>query len=162
LPVSETLLPTGRSEARRRQGLVDRGRRLANSCRRNFLKVRFPKDGPSGDHLGQIVLPPLSPGQIDRGKDIFQPGLSGIKTHGEKVLLGVIVYCHNPPKGDDGGAHGVRAAASHKPALLHHARHPEIYALDVHGKSSIWAFHPAFRLHPARPVLFMRQFFSFY
>jgi len=104
----------------------------------------------------------LSSGQIDRGKDIFQPGLLGIKTDGEKVLLGVIVYCHDPPEGGDGGAHGVGAAASHKPAALHHARHQEIYALDVHGESSIWAVHPAFRLHPARLALFMRQFFSFY
>jgi hypothetical protein len=125
-------------------------------------KTGFPEGGPSGDHLGQIVLCRWSPGQIDRGKDIFQPGLLAIKTDGEKVLLGVIVYCHDPPEGDDGGAHGVRAAASHKPAALHHARHPEIYALDVQGESSICAVHPAFRLHPARPALFMRQFFSFY
>ena len=124
--------------------------------------MRFLEAGPSGDDLGQIVLPRLSPGLIDRGKDIFQPGLLAIKTDREKVLLGVIVYGHDPRKGADGGAHGVRAAASHKPALLHHARHPEIYALDVHGKSSIWAFHPAFRLHPARPAFFIKQFSSSY
>ncbi len=108
----------------------------------------FPETGPSGDHLGQIVLSRLSPGLIDRGKDIFQPGLLAIKPDGKKVLLGVIVYCHDPRKGGDGGAHGVRAAASHKPALLHHARHPEIYALDVHGESSVRAVHPAAAVTP--------------
>jgi hypothetical protein len=77
----------------------------------------------------------LSAGQVDRGKDIFYPGLPGIKTDGEKVRLGVIGYFHNTPEGGDGGAHGVGAAASHKPAALHHARHPEIYALDLHGES---------------------------
>ncbi len=78
--------------------------------------------------MGQIVLSRLSSGHIDRGKDIFQPDLLGIETDGKKVLLGVIGYCRDTPEGGDGGAHGVRAAASHKPTLLHHARHPEIYA----------------------------------
>ena len=105
--------------------------------------------------MGQIVLSRLSSGQIDGGKDIFQPGLLGIKTDGEKVLSGVIGYCHNTPKGGDGGAHGVRATASHKPTLLHHARHPEIYAVAIHGESFVWPGHPAFRLHPARLALFM-------
>jgi hypothetical protein len=68
----------------------------------------------------------LSSSQKDGGKYIFHPGLSGIKTDGEKVLLGVIGYFHDAPEGGDGGAHGVRAAASDKPAALHHARHPEI------------------------------------
>jgi hypothetical protein len=85
-----------------------------------------------------------------------------IKTDREKVLLGVIVYGHDPRKGADGGAHGVRAAASHKPAPLHHARHPKIYALDVHGESSLRAVHPAGRHHPARPAFFMKQFSSSY
>ena len=93
--------------------------------------------GPSGDRLGQIVLSRLPPGQINRGKDLFQPGLLGIKTDGEKILPGVIGYCHDTPEGGDGGAHGVRAAASHKPALLYQARHPEIYALAIHGESSV-------------------------
>ena len=79
----------------------------------------------------------LSSSQKDRGKYIFQPGLLAIKLDGEKVLPGVIVYCHDPPEGDAGGAHGVRAAASHKPALLYQARHPEIYALAIHGESSV-------------------------
>ncbi len=116
----------------------------------------FPETGPSGDDLRQIVLPRLSPGLIDRGKDIFQPGLLAIDPDRKKVLLGVIVYGHDPRKGADGGAHGVRAAASHKPAPLHHARHPNIYALDVHGESSIRA------IHPARPAFFIKQFFSSY
>jgi len=68
----------------------------------------------------------LSSSQKDRGKYIFQPGLLGIKTDGKQVLLGVIGYFHDAPEGGDGGAHGVGATASHKPAALHHARHPEI------------------------------------
>lgn len=100
--------------------------------------------------MGQIVLPRLSPGQIDRGKDIFHSGLLGIKTNGKKVLLGVIGYFQDTPESGDGGAHGVRAAASHKPALLYQARHSEIYALDTHGESPVYSVHPAFRLHPAR------------
>ena len=95
--------------------------------------------GPSRDQSGHIVLSRLSSGQIDRGKDIFQPDLLGIKTNGEKVLPGVIGYCHDPPEGGDGGAHGVGAAASHKPSLLHQARHPEIYALAVHEESFVLA-----------------------
>jgi hypothetical protein len=74
----------------------------------------------------------LPSGQIDRGKDIFQADLLGIKTDGEKVRLGVISYFHDTPEGGDGGAHGVRAAASHKPAPLHHARYPEIFANNIH------------------------------
>ena len=68
----------------------------------------------------------LSSGQIDRSKNIFQPGLLGIKTDSEKVFLGLIGYFHDASEGGDGGAHGVRAAASDKSAALHHARHPEI------------------------------------
>ena len=83
-------------------------------------------EGPSGDHLGQIVLSRLSPGQIDGGKDIFRPDLLEIKANGKKVFLGVIGYFHDTPESGDGGAHGVGAAASHKPTALHHARHPEI------------------------------------
>jgi hypothetical protein len=97
----------------------------------------------------------LSAGLIDGGKDIFQPDLLGIKTDGEKVLLGVIGYFRDTPEGGDGGAHGVRAAASHKPAALHHTRHPKIYALDIHGGSFVQPVHPAFRLHPARLALLM-------
>ena len=86
-------------------------------------------------------MPRLSSGHKDGGKDIFHPGLLGIKTDGEKVLLGVIGYGHDPPEGGDGGAHGVRATASHKPAALHHARHPKFYAVDIHGeffRADIW------------------------
>jgi len=79
----------------------------------------------------------LSSSQKDGGKYIFPPGLLGIKTDGEKVLLGVINYFHDALEGGDGGAHGVRTAASHKPAALHHARHPEIHAFDIHGESSV-------------------------
>jgi hypothetical protein len=70
----------------------------------------------------------LSAGLIDGGEDIFQPGLLGIKTDGEQVILGVIGYFPDAREGGDGGAHGVGAAASDKPAALHHARHPKIYA----------------------------------
>ena len=112
--------------------------------------------GPSGDQLGQIVLSRLSSGQIDSRKDIFQPGLLGIKTDGEKVLPGVIGYCHNTPKGSDGGAHGVGATASHEPALLHQARYPEIYAYAVHDESSVWARPPGLKSSTlARLVLLM-------
>ncbi len=86
--------------------------------------------------MGQIVLSRLSAGHIDSAKDICQPDLLGIKMEGEKVLFGVIGYRRNAPEGGDGGAHGVRAAASHKPTLLHHARHPEIYGFALHEKSS--------------------------
>ena len=79
----------------------------------------------------------MSPGQIDGGKDIFHPGLLRIKAHSKKVLPGVIGYFHDTPESGDGGAHGVGAAASHKPALLYQARHPEIYAFAVHGESSV-------------------------
>jgi hypothetical protein len=111
--------------------------------------------GPSRDQLGHIVLSRLSSGQIDRGKDIFQPGLSGIKTYGEKVLPGIIGYCRDTSKGGDGGAHGVGAAASHQRSLLHQARDPEIYAPVVHDESSVRPGHPALSHHPARPVLLM-------
>ena len=98
----------------------------------------------------------LSSSQKDRGKYIFHPGLLGIKTDGEKVLLGVIGYFHDAPEGGDGGAHGVRAADSDKPAALHHARHPEIYAFDIHGESSVYPVHPAVRLHSTRLAFLLR------
>jgi hypothetical protein len=88
---------------------------------------------PSGEYLGQIILSSLSSGLIDCSKNIFQPGLLGIKTDGEKVFLSVIGYSHDAYEGADGGAHGVRAAASYIPASLHHARHPEIYAFAIQG-----------------------------
>jgi len=113
-------------------------------------KVEAVRGRPSGDHLGQIVLSRLSPGRIDGGKDIFHSGLLGIKANGKEVLLGVIGYFQDTPKSGDGGAHGVGAAASHKPALLYHTRYPEIYALALHGESSAKPVCPAFRLHPAR------------
>ena len=83
-------------------------------------------DGPSGGHLGGIILCFLSPGCIDGGKDFFNPDLLGIKTNAKEVLLGVIGDFQDTPESVDGGAHGVRAAASHKSALLYHARHPKI------------------------------------
>jgi hypothetical protein len=95
----------------------------------------------------------LSPGQIDGGKDIFHPGLLGIKANSKEVLLGVIDYFQDAPESGDGGAHGVGAAASHKPALLYQARHPKIYAFAIHGESSVYPIHPASRLHPARLAL---------
>ena len=98
----------------------------------------------------------LSSSHKDGGKYIFQPGLLGIKTDGEKVLLGVIGYFHDTPEGGDGGAHGVRAAASHKPAALHHARHPEIYAFNIHREPSVYPVHPAVRLHSTRLALLLR------
>ena len=103
----------------------------------------------SGNHLGQILLARLSPGQIDRGEDIFHPNLPGIKTNPKDVFLGLIGYFQDTPESDDGGAHGVGAAASHKPALLYQARHPEFYARDIHGKSSVYPVYPAFCLRPA-------------
>ena len=98
---------------------------------------------PSGDHLGQIVLSRLSPGQIDGGKDIFRSGKLRIKANGKEVLLGVIGYFQDTPESGDGGAHGVGAAASDKPALVHHAIHPKIYALAIHGESSVKPVRPA-------------------
>jgi hypothetical protein len=95
----------------------------------------------------------LSPGQKDGGKDIFHRGLLGIEANGKQVLLGVIDYFHDTPKSGDGGAHGVGAAASHKPALLYYARYPEIYALAIHGESSVYSVHPGFLFHPARLAL---------
>jgi len=92
----------------------------------------------------------LSPGQIDGSKDIFHPGLLGIKANGKKVLLGVIGYCHDALESGNGGAHGVRAPASDKSALLYDASHPEIYTLTLHEKSSVSPAHLTFRLHPAR------------
>ena len=97
----------------------------------------------------------MSPGHIDGGEDIFQLDLLGIETSGKKVLLGVIGYLQDTPESGDGGAHGVGAAASHKPALLYHARHPEIYALAIHGESSVKPVCPGFRLHPARLAVYM-------
>jgi hypothetical protein len=91
----------------------------------------------------------LSSGRIDGGKDIFHPGLLGSRANGKKVLLGVIGYCQDTPETSDGGAHGVRAAASHKPALLYHACHLEIYALAIYVKSSVKPVRLAFRLRPA-------------
>ena len=98
----------------------------------------------------------LSPGLEDGGKYILHPGLLGIKTNGKQVLLGVIGCFHDTPKIGDGGAHGVGAAASHKPALLYQARYPKIYAFDIHGESSAYSVHPAFHLHPTRLDLWMR------
>ena len=109
--------------------------------------------GPSGDHLGQIILPRLSAGQIDGGKDIFCLGLLRIKPNAKEVRRGVIRYFHDTLKSVDGGAHGVGAAASHKPALLYYARHPKIYAGDIHGEFSVYPGHPASALHPARLAL---------
>ena len=108
---------------------------------------------PSRNYLGQIVLSRLSPGQMDGGKDIFHPGLLGIKANGKKVLPGVIGYFHDPPESGDGGAHGVRAAASDKSALLYDARHPEIYTLALHEAFSVKPVHLTFRPHPARRAL---------
>jgi hypothetical protein len=90
----------------------------------------------------------LSPGQIDGGKDIFHPGLLGIKANGKEILLGVIGYFCDTPESVDGGAHGVRAAASDKPALFYQARHPEIYVFVVHGESSVYPIHPASAFTP--------------
>jgi hypothetical protein len=91
----------------------------------------------------------LSPGQIDRGKDIFHRGLLGIEANGKQVLLGVIGYLQDTPESGDGGAHGVRAADSDKSSPLYQARHPEIDAGDLHGKSSLSSIH-RFHLQPAR------------
>ena len=82
-------------------------------------------------------MPRLSSGHKDGGKDIFHPDLLGIKTSGKKVLMGVIGYFQDTLESGDGGAHGVGAAASHKPALLYQARDPEIYAGAIHGESSV-------------------------
>jgi hypothetical protein len=90
------------------------------------------------------------------GKDIFHPGLLGIKANGKQVLLGVIGYFQDTPEIVNAGAHGVRAADSHKPALLYQARHPEIYAFDIHGESSVQPIHPASRLNSARLALWMK------
>ena len=90
---------------------------------------------------------------MDGGEDIFHPGLLGIEANGKQVLPGVIGYFQDTPKSGDGGAHGVGATASYKPALLYQACHPEIYALALHGESSVYPVHPAFRLHPARLAL---------
>jgi hypothetical protein len=95
----------------------------------------------------------LSPGLKDGGKDIFQRGLLGIEANGKQVLLGVIGYFHDTPKSGDGGAHGVGAATSHKPALLYDARHLEIDAFDIHRESSVYSVHPGFLFHPARLAL---------
>jgi hypothetical protein len=83
---------------------------------------------------------------MDSGKDSFHIDLLGIKPDGEKVILGVIRYCLDTPEGGDGGAHGVRTTASHKTTLLHHARHPEIYAIAVHRESSVPLGQPVFCL----------------
>jgi hypothetical protein len=85
----------------------------------------------------------LPPGHIDGLKDIFRPDLLGIEPNGKQVLLGVISNFEDTPEIDDGGAHGVRTAASHKPALLYQARHPEIYACAIHGEFSVRPIHPA-------------------
>jgi hypothetical protein len=100
----------------------------------------------------------LSPGQRDGGKDIFHPGLLGIKTNRKKVRLGVIGYFPDTREGSDGGAHGVGAAASHKPALLNYTRHPEIDAVIIHGESSVYSVQPAFRLHPPAAVVMKKTF----
>ena len=97
------------------------------------LREIFPSsERPSGDHPGQIVLSRLPAGHMDGGKDIFRPDLLGIKANGKQVLMSVIGYFQDTPEIGDGGAHGVRATASHKPTLLHQARHLEIYAVDIH------------------------------
>ena len=98
--------------------------------------------------MRQIFLPRLSACQINRSKDIFHPGLLGIKSYGKQVFLGVIGHFSDTPEGGDGGAHGVGAAASHKPTTLHHAGHPKIYAVDVHGESSSQAVCPVSHLTP--------------
>ena len=80
---------------------------------------------------------------MDGGKNILQPGPVGIKTDRKQVLLGVIGHCHVAGEGGNGGAHGVRTAASHEPALLHHARHPEFEATEIHGEPSTCLVLPA-------------------
>jgi hypothetical protein len=76
----------------------------------------------------------------------------GIETNAKKVLPGVIGYFHDTRQSGDGGAHGVGAADSDKPALLYQARYPEIYMRAIHGESSVKPVCPAFRLHSARPA----------
>jgi hypothetical protein len=88
--------------------------------------------------------------QIDGSKDIFRPGLLGIEANAKEVLLGVIGYLQDTPESGDGDAHGVRAAASHKPALRYHARHPEVDACDSHGKSSFFSGQSFMGLWPTR------------
>jgi hypothetical protein len=117
------------------------GLRLPNSwvgtSRRCDLQI-----WPSGNHLGQVILSRLSSRHINRSKDIVEPDLLGIEPYGEKVLMGVIGNRGDTLEGGDGGAHGVRAAASHKPTLLYHAHHPKIYAHAIHGIPPPAAFTP--------------------
>ena len=102
--------------------------------------------------MGQIVLSRLSPGHIDRGKDIFRFDLLWVETSAKKVFLGVIGYFHDTRQSGDGGAHGVGAAASDKPALLYHPLYPEIYVRVIHWESSVKPVCPACRFHSARPA----------
>jgi hypothetical protein len=77
--------------------------------------------------------------------------------------MGVIGYFQDTPELVDAGAHGVRAAASHKTALLYKARNPEIYACAIHGESSVYSILPASAfLPPARLALGMKFVFQFY
>ena len=105
--------------------------------------------GLQGTIWGTIVLSGLPSGHIDRGKDILHLDLLGVETSAKKVLLGVIGYFHDSRQSGDGGAHGVGATASDKPALLYQARDPEIYARAIHGEFSVKPVCPAFRLQPA-------------
>ena len=98
----------------------------------------------------------LSARQIDGGKDIFRLGLLGIEANGKQVLLGVIGYLQDTPESGDGGAHGVGAAASHKPALLYQARYPEVDACAIHGESSFSSGQSGVRLYPVRLALGLR------
>ena len=140
-PASEPLSPTSQGEVRPQGDL-----------RESASGLLIPP-GPSGDQLGQIVLSRLSSGQIDRGKDIFQPDLLGIKTDGKKVLPGVIGYCRDTRRAVM-AAHTASGQPLHtNPPCCTRPATRKFTHSAVHEESSVWPGHPAFSHHPARLVL---------
>jgi hypothetical protein len=92
-----------------------------------------------------LAQPPS--GHRDRGKDIFDVDPLRIETHREQVCWGVVNHGGNARQSGDGGAHGVRAAASHKAALSHHPCYPKFKTAEIHrnppanglfGKFLVW------------------------
>jgi len=70
------------------------------------------------------------------GKNICQGDLAGVEPNREAVLPGVIGHRGDTPQLADGGAHGVRAAASDDAASPHEAGHVELVSGGFHAESS--------------------------
>lgn len=70
------------------------------------------------------------------GKNIFNADSAGVEAYHEQVFLGVVSHLGDARQGNNGGAHGVGAAASDKAALLHHSSYSKSETGKTHGGPS--------------------------